>query len=86
MSRCLAGAEAFDAVVFDPPRAGALWQARALAKSRVPTVVAISCNPVSFAKDARALLDGGYALADVLPIDQFTYSPHVELAAKFVRR
>jgi 23S rRNA (uracil1939-C5)-methyltransferase len=76
----------FDAVVFDPPRAGAIEQARALAKSRVPIVVAISCNPVSFAKDARALLDGGYVLADLLPIDQFTYSPHVELAAKFVRR
>jgi 23S rRNA (uracil1939-C5)-methyltransferase len=75
----------FDAVIFDPPRAGAIEQARALAKSRVPIVVAISCNPVSFAKDARVLLDGGYVLTDILPIDQFTYSPHIELAAKFVR-
>jgi 23S rRNA (uracil1939-C5)-methyltransferase len=76
----------FDAVVFDPPRAGAIEQARALAKSRVPIVVAISCNSVSFAKNARVLLDGGYVLADILPIDQFAYSPHLELAAKFVRR
>jgi 23S rRNA (uracil1939-C5)-methyltransferase len=77
--------KAFDAVLFDPPRAGALSQARTLARSGVPTAVAISCNPVSFAKDARALIDGGYRLARILPIDQFTYSPHIELAALFRR-
>ncbi len=76
---------AFDAVLFDPPRAGAIAQAKALAKSRVRKVVAISCNPVSFAKDARALLDGGYRLTHVSPIDQFVYSPHIELAAAFSR-
>jgi 23S rRNA (uracil1939-C5)-methyltransferase len=77
--------KAFDAVLFDPPRAGALAQARALAKSHVPVVVAVSCNPVSFAKDARALIDGGYALSRVVPIDQFTYSAHIELIAVFTR-
>jgi 23S rRNA (uracil1939-C5)-methyltransferase len=75
----------FDAVLFDPPRAGAIAQARALAKSEVPVVIAVSCNPASFAKDARALIDGGYALGRVVPIDQFTYSPHVELVAVFER-
>lgn len=77
--------KAFDAVLFDPPRAGALPQAKALARSSVATVVAISCNPVSFAKDARALIAGGYRLARLQPVDQFTYSPHVELAAVFRR-
>lgn len=76
---------AFDAVLFDPPRAGALAQAKALAKSRVPTVIAVSCNPASFAKDARALLDGGLKLVRVVPIDQFVYSAHVELVAVFSR-
>ncbi len=76
---------AFDAVLFDPPRAGALAQAKALAKSRVPTVIAVSCNPASFAKDARALLDGGLKLVRVVPIDQFVYSAHVELIAVFNR-
>jgi 23S rRNA (uracil1939-C5)-methyltransferase len=75
----------FDAVLFDPPRAGAIAQGRALAKSEVPVVIAVSCNPASFAKDARALIDGGYALRRVVPIDQFTYSPHVELVAIFRR-
>lgn len=75
----------FDAVLFDPPRAGAIAQGRALAKSEVPVVIAVSCNPASFAKDARALIDGGYALGRVAPIDQFTYSPHVELVAVFER-
>jgi 23S rRNA (uracil1939-C5)-methyltransferase len=77
---------AFDAVLFDPPRAGALAQANALAKSRVPTVIAMSCNPASFARDARILIDGGYTLRRVVPIDQFVFSAHVELAAIFTRK
>ena len=75
----------FDAVVFDPPRAGAQAQAEALARSAVPTVVAVSCNPVTFARDAAALIGGGYRLDRVTPIDQFLYSPHVELVATFRR-
>jgi 23S rRNA (uracil1939-C5)-methyltransferase len=77
--------ESFDAVVFDPPRQGAQGQARALAASRMPVVVAVSCNPATFARDARILVDGGYRLACVTPVDQFRYSPHVELVARFDR-
>lgn len=77
---------AFDAVLFDPPRAGALAQASAVAKSRVPKVIAISCNPASFARDARLLIDGGYSLERVVPIDQFVFSAHVELVAIFTRK
>jgi len=75
----------FDAVVFDPPRAGAADQVRYLADSRVPRVVGVSCNPATFARDARPLADGGYRLLSVQPIDQFTYSPHVEVVAHFAR-
>lgn len=75
----------FDAVVFDPPRQGAETQARALAGAAVPLVIAVSCNPTTFARDARILTDGGYRLATVLPIDQFRYSAHVEIAAHFER-
>jgi 23S rRNA (uracil1939-C5)-methyltransferase len=71
----------FDAVVFDPPRAGAKAQSEALAASTVPRVVAVSCNPATFARDARALVDGGYRLIRVVPVDQFIWSPHVELVA-----
>jgi 23S rRNA (uracil1939-C5)-methyltransferase len=71
----------FDAVVFDPPRAGAAAQAAALAGSRVARVVAVSCNPATFARDARLLVDGGFRLARVVPVDQFLWSPHVELVA-----
>jgi 23S rRNA (uracil1939-C5)-methyltransferase len=77
---------AFDAVLFDPPRAGALAQAKALARSRVAKVVAVSCNPNTFARDARTLIDGGYALQRVVPVDQFVFSAHVELVAVFARR
>jgi 23S rRNA (uracil1939-C5)-methyltransferase len=77
---------AFDAVLFDPPRAGALAQASALAKSRVPKLIAMSCNPVSFARDARALIEGGYRLERAVPIDQFVFSAHVELVAIFTRK
>jgi 23S rRNA (uracil1939-C5)-methyltransferase len=75
----------FDAVVFDPPRQGAEAQAHELAKSKVPTVVAVSCDATSFARDARILVDSGYKLASVTPVDQFRYSFHVELVAKFER-
>jgi 23S rRNA (uracil1939-C5)-methyltransferase len=75
----------FDAVVFDPPRAGARVQAQKLAQSEVPVIVGVSCNPATFARDARILLDGGYRLIRVVPIDQFLWSPHVELVAHFRR-
>ena len=75
----------FDAVVFDPPRQGAQSQARELAASAVPRVVAVSCNQATFARDARILVDGGYRLAAVTPVDQFLYSAHVELVARFER-
>lgn len=83
--RPLAGDELaeFDAVIFDPPRAGAEAQARALAKSQTRRVVSVSCNPASFARDARILIDGGYRLTRVTPIDQFRYSAHVETVAVF---
>jgi 23S rRNA (uracil1939-C5)-methyltransferase len=73
----------FDAVVFDPPRQGAEAQARELAASIVPVVVAVSCNPTTFARDARILVGGGYRLARVTPVDQFLYSAHVEVVACF---
>ena len=75
----------FDAVVFDPPRQGAEMQARALVASAVPTVIAVSCNPATFARDARILVDGDYRLVRVTPVDQFRYSAHVELVALFQR-
>ena len=75
----------FDAVVFDPPRQGAEAQAHELTKSEVPVVVAASCDPATFARDARMLIDGGYKLARVTPVDQFRYSFHVEIVAKFER-
>jgi 23S rRNA (uracil1939-C5)-methyltransferase len=76
---------AFDAVVFDPPRHGAQAQAHALAASAVPVVVAVSCNAASLVRDARILVDGGYRLLRVTPIDQFLYSSHVEIVALFRR-
>lgn len=76
---------AFDAVVFDPPRAGALDQVQQLAEADVNLVVGVSCNPATFARDARVLENGGFQLVSVTPIDQFTYSPHVELVAQFRR-
>ncbi|MCF3640629.1 class I SAM-dependent RNA methyltransferase [Rhizobium sp. TRM95111] len=75
----------FDAVVFDPPRAGAEDQCRELARSGVKTVVAVSCNPVSLARDLAILADGGYRIAAVTPIDQFLWSPHVEAIAVLTR-
>ncbi len=75
----------FDAVVFDPPRAGAAAQAEQLAASAVPRVVAVSCHPASFARDAAILLRGGYVVERVTPVDQFIYAPHLELVAVFTR-
>ncbi len=77
--------EGIDVAVFDPPRQGAKEQAATLAASRVATVIAVSCNPNSFARDARLLVDGGYRLESVTPLDQFPWSGHLELVAKFVR-
>jgi 23S rRNA (uracil1939-C5)-methyltransferase len=74
-----------EAVVFDPPRQGAQVQARELAKSAVPLIVAVSCNAATFARDAQILVDGGYRLTTVTPVDQFRYSPHVEIVARFER-
>jgi 23S rRNA (uracil1939-C5)-methyltransferase len=75
----------FDAVVFDPPRQGAQAQARELAASGVPLIVAVSCNAGTFARDARILIDGGYRLIKVTPVDQFRYSEHVEIVARLER-
>ncbi len=72
----------FDAVVFDPPRQGAQAQSRELAASRVAVIVAVSCNPGTFARDMRQLVDGGYRITAVTPVDQFRYSPHVEIVAQ----
>jgi 23S rRNA (uracil1939-C5)-methyltransferase len=75
----------FDAIVFDPPRQGAQAQARELAASAVPIVIGVSCDAASFARDAVLLLQGGYRLTSVTPVDQFRYSHHVELVARFAR-
>jgi 23S rRNA (uracil1939-C5)-methyltransferase len=74
-----------DAVVFDPPRQGAEAQARELARSRVPVIVAVSCNAATFARDVKLLIEGGYRLGEVTPVDQFRYSPHVEIVARLAR-
>jgi 23S rRNA (uracil1939-C5)-methyltransferase len=75
----------FDTVVFDPPRQGAQAQAVQLAASKVGTVVAVSCNVATFVRDARLLVDGGYRIEGVTPVDQFRHTPHVELVARFTR-
>jgi len=77
--------ERYDAAVLDPPRAGAEAQARMLAASGLGRVVMVSCNPATFARDARILAEGGYRLARVVPVDQFRWSPHTELVAHFER-
>lgn len=77
--------QADDVVVIDPPREGAEAQARTIAASPVRRVVAVSCNPASFARDARILADAGFTLGPVLPVDQFAWSSHVELVAAFER-
>jgi 23S rRNA (uracil1939-C5)-methyltransferase len=75
----------FDAVVLDPPRAGAAEQTASLANSAVGRVAYVSCNPATFARDAKILVDGGYKLEWVQPVGQFRWSTHVELAACFSR-
>jgi 23S rRNA (uracil1939-C5)-methyltransferase len=75
----------FDCVVFDPPRAGAAAQAAELAKAGVPLVIAVSCNAQSFCRDAAILRDGGYSTDELTPIDQFRFSPHLEIVAIFRR-
>jgi 23S rRNA (uracil1939-C5)-methyltransferase len=77
--------EEFDAVVMDPPRSGAQAQARELAASAVPLVVMVSCDPASFARDAKILMDGGFTPGPVTPVDQFVWTRHVELMARFSR-
>jgi len=74
-----------DVVVIDPPRAGAAEQTVEIAKSKVAKVVSVSCNPGTFAKDARALVDAGFRLEKVLPVDQFVWTPHIELVGVFTR-
>lgn len=77
--------DGFEAVVFDPPRAGAEVQARMLASSKVPVVVAVSCDPATLARDSSLLIAGGYKLQRVVPVDQFKWSAHVETVAQFTR-
>ena len=74
-----------DGVLFDPPRAGAAEQAVQIAASKLPLAVGVSCNPATFARDARILTDAGFRLERVLPVDQFLWSPHVELVGVFSR-
>ena len=74
-----------DVVVFDPPRAGAAAQSAELARSSVPCVVAVSCNPATFARDARILIDSGFRLNHVHVVDQFLWSSHIELVGVFSR-
>ena len=75
----------YDCVVFDPPRQGAHAQSQQLAASKIARVVAVSCNPATFARDARTLIDGGFKIDSVTPVDQFRHTPHVELVARFTR-
>lgn len=86
-ARPLAGDELnhFDTVIFDPPRAGARAQVQALAASSVPCVIAVSCDAGTFARDARGLVDGGYTIETITPIDQFPWSAELELVAVFRR-
>ena len=75
--------QTYDAVVLDPPRSGAKIQVEEIAKTAIPTVVYVSCNPASFARDARILIDGGFQLRSVTPVDQFLFSSHLELVGIF---
>lgn len=71
----------FDGLVFDPPRAGAEDQAKQIARSDIPAVAAVSCNPITLARDLSILVEGGYRVKRVIPLDQFLWSPHVEAVA-----
>ena len=75
----------FDCVVIDPPRNGARSQCENLAWSDVPLIIAVSCNPATFARDAAILIDGGYQISAVTPVDQFAWTGHVEVIATFSR-
>ena len=75
----------FDAVILDPPRAGAAEQVAALGGSRVARIAYVSCNPATFARDAKTLVDGGYTIDWIIPVGQFRWSTHVELASRFSR-
>ncbi len=75
----------FGAIILDPPRAGAEEQVKQLAASAAPVIAYVSCNPASFARDAKTLIEGGYTLDWVQPVGQFRWSTHVELAARFSR-
>ena len=77
--------ERFEAVVMDPPRAGAEAQARQLAAAKVPIVVSVSCDAGTFARDASVLVSGGYRPERVVPVDQFKYSAHLEIVGLFRR-
>lgn len=76
---------AYDAVVFDPPRAGAEAQARQLAASKVPLVVGVACDAGTFGRDAALLTAGGYTLERVVPVDQFRHAGHIEMVGVFRR-
>jgi 23S rRNA (uracil1939-C5)-methyltransferase len=75
----------FDAAVLDPPRAGAEAQTRSIGESRLKRAVMVSCNPVTFARDARALTESGFSIGPVTIVDQFRWSPHVECVSLFTR-
>jgi len=75
----------YAAAVFDPPRAGAVRQAEALAVSALETIVGVSCNAATFARDAAKLITGGFCLERVTAVDQFVWTPHLELVAVFRR-
>jgi len=75
----------FDAAVLDPPRAGALAQAKMLNRSGIKRIAYVSCDAASFARDGRVLTDGGFRLDRVLGVDQFLWSAHIELVASFAR-
>ena len=75
----------FDGLVFDPPRAGAIDQTAQIAGTKAAVVVGVSCNPQTFARDARVLIDAGFRLERVTPVDQFLWSAHVELVSVFKR-
>jgi len=77
------GLEGFDMVVLDPPSAGAAAQTERLARSKVPVIVAVSCASATLARDARTLIDAGYSMGPVTPIDQFLWSPHIEAVTVF---
>jgi 23S rRNA (uracil1939-C5)-methyltransferase len=76
----------YDAAIVDPPRAGALAQTGELAKSKINVIGFVSCNPVTFARDAKILLESGFEIDWLKVVDQFRWSPHIEIAARFVRR